>query len=107
LGYVGLPLAVAFGEKRSVVGFDINTRHIAELKQGEDFTREVSAEEHEYGISLMKKPEQGAYSSVIVAVPHKEYAGMSAGDLRGYLKAEGVLFDLKGVLPLGEADFRL
>jgi UDP-N-acetyl-D-galactosamine dehydrogenase len=28
-------------------------------------------------------------------------------DLRGYLKADGVLFDLKGVLPLGEAHLRL
>jgi UDP-N-acetyl-D-galactosamine dehydrogenase len=45
LGYVGLPLAVAFGEKRQVVGFDINTKRIADLKNGEDFTREVSPEE--------------------------------------------------------------
>ncbi|WP_148863374.1 Vi polysaccharide biosynthesis UDP-N-acetylglucosamine C-6 dehydrogenase TviB [Marinobacter fonticola] len=45
LGYVGLPLAVAFGEKREVVGFDINTKRIAELKQGMDFTREVSKDE--------------------------------------------------------------
>ena len=45
LGYVGLPLAVAFGEKRSVVGFDINARRIAQLQAGEDFTREVSREE--------------------------------------------------------------
>ena len=45
LGYVGLPLAVAFGEKRQVVGFDINKNRIAELKNGEDFTREVSPAE--------------------------------------------------------------
>lgn len=32
LGYVGLPLAVEFGRKRSVVGFDINQRRIDELK---------------------------------------------------------------------------
>jgi len=32
---------------------------------------------------------------------------MSAGELRGYLKEGGVLYDLKGVLPLGEADLRL
>lgn len=42
LGYVGLPLAAAFGEKRPVVGFDINAKRIADLKQGVDFTREVS-----------------------------------------------------------------
>ncbi|MAL96512.1 MAG: Vi polysaccharide biosynthesis UDP-N-acetylglucosamine C-6 dehydrogenase TviB [Haliea sp.] len=45
LGYVGLPLAVAFGEKRPVVGFDINARRIAQLQAGEDLTREVSREE--------------------------------------------------------------
>jgi UDP-N-acetyl-D-galactosamine dehydrogenase len=32
---------------------------------------------------------------------------MSASDLRGYLTEGGVLYDLKGVLPLGEADLRL
>jgi len=93
-----------------------NTRVIDVVKELQDFGCQVdvtdcwadSAEaEHEYGISLMEKPEQGSYSSVIVAVPHREYAAMSAGDLRGYLKADGVLFDLKGVLPLGEADLRL
>ena len=42
LGYVGLPLAAAFGEKREIVGFDINSNRIAELKDGVDFTREVS-----------------------------------------------------------------
>ncbi|KCV06119.1 UDP-glucose/GDP-mannose dehydrogenase family, NAD binding domain protein, partial [Bordetella holmesii CDC-H719-BH] len=34
LGYVGLPLAVEFGKKRSVVGFDINARRIDELRRG-------------------------------------------------------------------------
>jgi UDP-N-acetyl-D-galactosamine dehydrogenase len=41
LGYVGLPLAVAFAEKYPVVGFDINTRRISELKSGKDNTLEV------------------------------------------------------------------
>ncbi|MEN9862339.1 MAG: hypothetical protein RLZZ601_103 [Pseudomonadota bacterium] len=45
LGYVGLPLAVEFGKKRPVVGFDINQKRIAELKSGIDHTLEVSAEE--------------------------------------------------------------
>ncbi|NYT79131.1 Vi polysaccharide biosynthesis UDP-N-acetylglucosamine C-6 dehydrogenase TviB [Alcaligenaceae bacterium] len=45
LGYVGLPLAVEFGKKRSVLGFDINARRIAELKDGRDHTLEVSTEE--------------------------------------------------------------
>jgi len=42
LGYVGLPLAVEFGKKRSVVGFDINQQRIDALKAGHDATLEVS-----------------------------------------------------------------
>lgn len=45
LGYVGLPLAVEFGKKRSVVGFDINQPRIDALKAGHDSTLEVSDEE--------------------------------------------------------------
>jgi UDP-N-acetyl-D-galactosamine dehydrogenase len=45
LGYVGLPLAVEFGRKRTVVGFDINQRRIDELKAGTDFTLETTSEE--------------------------------------------------------------
>ena len=45
LGYVGLPLAVEFGKKRPVVGFDINTKRIAELQAGHDHTLETELEE--------------------------------------------------------------
>lgn len=45
LGYVGLPLAIEFGKKRSVVGFDINKERIRELKSGNDHTLEASKEE--------------------------------------------------------------
>lgn len=45
LGYVGLPLAVAFAEKFSVVGFDVNPKRVEFLKHGIDATGEVSTEE--------------------------------------------------------------
>lgn len=45
LGYVGLPLAVEFGKKRSVIGFDINQARIDALKAGHDSTLEVEDEE--------------------------------------------------------------
>jgi len=45
LGYVGLPLAVEFGKKYKVVGFDIKKERIKELQQGKDHTLEVSKEE--------------------------------------------------------------
>ena len=45
LGYVGLPLAVEFGKKRDVIGFDINQNRIEELKKGNDLTLETSPDE--------------------------------------------------------------
>src|SRR3972149_5480215 len=45
LGYVGLPLAVEFGKKFNVIGFDINEKRIEELKRGKDKTLEVSVNE--------------------------------------------------------------
>jgi len=41
LGYVGLPLAVAFAEKYPVIGLDINKKRVDELKSGHDHTLEV------------------------------------------------------------------
>ena len=43
LGYVGLPIAVAFGKRQRVIGFDINKAKIAELQKGLDRTGEVSS----------------------------------------------------------------
>jgi len=45
LGYVGLPLAVEFGKKRSTLGFDINQSRINELNAGNDRTLEVDSTE--------------------------------------------------------------
>lgn len=56
LGYVGLPLAVEFGKKGPVVGFDINQNRIDELKSGKDHTLEVSPEE-------LQKAEQLSFSA--------------------------------------------
>ena len=45
LGYVGLPLAVEFGKRRAVIGFDIHKGRIAELQSGQDHTLECSPDE--------------------------------------------------------------
>jgi UDP-N-acetyl-D-galactosamine dehydrogenase len=45
LGYVGLPLAVEFGKKYDVIGFDINQSRIDELKSGNDSTLEVTSDD--------------------------------------------------------------
>jgi UDP-N-acetyl-D-glucosamine/UDP-N-acetyl-D-galactosamine dehydrogenase len=45
LGYVGLPLAVEFGKKRRVIGYDVNHGRVAELRKGSDKTCECSSED--------------------------------------------------------------
>ncbi|HFC31070.1 MAG TPA: Vi polysaccharide biosynthesis UDP-N-acetylglucosamine C-6 dehydrogenase TviB, partial [Oceanospirillales bacterium] len=45
LGYVGLPLAVAFAKHYKTIGFDINPARIEELVQHNDSTLEVSTQE--------------------------------------------------------------
>tara|TARA_B110000003_G_scaffold276456_1_gene323037 strand:- start:2041 stop:3300 length:1260 start_codon:yes stop_codon:yes gene_type:complete len=45
LGYVGLPLAVEFSKKLSVIGFDINNNRISELKNCQDYTNELTSQE--------------------------------------------------------------
>lgn len=45
LGYVGLPLAIEFGKKYRVLGFDINKSRVIELMQGKDHTREAELDE--------------------------------------------------------------
>ncbi|CAB3721418.1 UDP-N-acetyl-D-glucosamine 6-dehydrogenase [Achromobacter kerstersii] len=41
LGYVGLPVAVAFSKRFDVIGFDVDKRRIARLKEGHDWTGEI------------------------------------------------------------------
>lgn len=52
LGYVGLPLAVEFGKKRKVVGFDIDAKRVAELRAGQDHTLEVEPEDMRHAVHL-------------------------------------------------------
>ncbi len=71
LGYVGLPIAVAFGKQQRVIGFDINKAKIAELQKGLDRTGEVSgADLKETDIQYTFQPSDlKAADFIIVAVP--------------------------------------
>jgi len=72
LGYVGLPLAVEFGKKHPVVGFDINTKRVAELRSGEDRTSEVAPNELNQApfLSYTSNPSEiSACNIFIVTVP--------------------------------------
>ena len=52
LGYVGLPLAVAFGSKQRVIGFDINKDRVESLRHEIDITNEVSTNEIREAVHL-------------------------------------------------------
>ena len=52
LGYVGLPLATVFGQKRIVIGFDIDHNRISELKHGNDYTLETTPQDLKDAIYL-------------------------------------------------------
>ena len=71
LGYVGLPVAVAFGKGARVVGFDIDAGRIEELRQGVDRTREVEpAELAETDVRFTSDPAELRQANFhIVAVP--------------------------------------
>lgn len=71
LGYVGLPIAVAFGKQGPVVGFDINKTKIDELRRGVDRTGEVSSADLKASqVQYTWEPaELKAADFIIVAVP--------------------------------------
>lgn len=81
LGYVGLPLAIEFGKKYKVIGFDINQKRVEELQSGFDHTLEAELDDMQEATSLRKSdPEKGLsfsfvesdlkdYNTYIVTVP--------------------------------------
>ncbi len=72
LGYVGLPLAVEFGNKFPTVGFDLNDNRIKKLRDGTDTTLEVSDSELQASkdLTFTSRPEDIKKCNVyIVAVP--------------------------------------
>ena len=72
LGYVGLPLAVAFGKARRTLGFDIEPRKLQAYRAGEDPTGEVGGEELRKAVHLEYTHDPAALREadlVVVAVP--------------------------------------
>jgi len=63
LGYVGLPLAIEFGKKYKVVGFDINKNRIEELGVGKDLTNEADLEGLSFAMNLLKGGDKGLFFS--------------------------------------------
>ncbi|MCA6478665.1 MAG: nucleotide sugar dehydrogenase [Chitinophagaceae bacterium] len=80
LGYVGLPLAIEFGKKYKVLGYDIDRSRILELSNGKDRTKEADIEGMLFAMGLSKNGEVGLtfssdtadlsiYNVFIVTVP--------------------------------------
>lgn len=102
LGYVGLPLAIEFGKKYDVLGFDINQSRVDELSQGKDRTQEANLEDlktvidsklakGKTGLSFSaKKEDLKKYNTFIVTVP-TPIDQFKAPDLTPLIKASEML----------------
>ncbi len=63
--------------------------------------------QHEYGITPIDQPVQGAYDAIIVAVGHKQFADLGAQGIRALGKPSSILYDVKYILPADKVDARL
>ena len=102
LGYVGLPLAIEFGKKYKVLGFDINQTRIEELNSGRDRTNEADLEGLQFAMNLANESEKvglkfsskvedlNSYNVYIVTVP-TPIDKFKAPDLTPLLQASQML----------------
>jgi UDP-N-acetyl-D-galactosamine dehydrogenase len=67
---------------------------------------DVAEAQHEYGLTPIDAPEQGAYDAIIVGVAHQQFKDMGAEAIRALGKPEHVVYDLKYVMPRNAADLR-
>ena len=89
LGYVGLPLAVAFGQQYAVRGFDINKKRIDELRRGVDTTEEVTSGELERanGLTYTTQVEDIAEATIYIITVPTPIDAYKKPDLRPLLSA--------------------
>ena len=102
LGYVGLPLAIEFGKKYNVLGFDINKSRINELSLGKDRTNEadlidlklamrLATESKESGLHFSSNLEDLASSNVYIVTVPTPIDQFKAPDLTPLLKASEMI----------------
>ncbi len=93
-----------------------NTKIIDIVRELEDFNMSVDVFDswashaevkHEYGLELIPELKENTYDAIVLAVDHSETKGMGVDALRRLGKSEHVLYDVKHVLSVGEADIRL
>ncbi len=101
LGYVGLPLAVEFGKKRSVTAFDINAERIIELRAGYDHTLET--EQHELSeakfLKFTNKAEDLRACNVFIVTVPTPIDGHKRPDLTPLIEASRTI---GGMLKVGD-----
>lgn len=102
LGYVGLPLAIEFGKKYKVLGYDINQTRVKELQSGHDHTLEADIDTMLSSMKLREtNPDAGLsfsfdeedlkdYNTYIVTVP-TPIDGFNTPDLRPLINASEML----------------
>ena len=93
-----------------------NTRVVDVVSELQDYGVQVdvydpwtNADEarHEYGLDLVKAPQDGNYDGIVLAVAHQEFTEMGLPQIRKLGREEHVLYDLKYVFPADQSDLRL
>jgi UDP-N-acetyl-D-galactosamine dehydrogenase len=93
-----------------------NTRVVDIVAEFEDYGAQVDVydpwvsheeAEHEYGINPISELKENEYDAVILAVAHREFQQMGVARIRALCKENGVLFDVKNILPADAVDARL
>ena len=93
-----------------------NTRVVDVVRELQDYGIQVDVHDpwanadearHEYGLDLVQTPQDGGYDGIVLAVAHDQFKVMGANAMRGFGKADHVLYDLKNVLGTQESDLRL
>ena len=93
-----------------------NTRVIDVIKALADYNLDVEVHDPwadagqaraEYGLDLLDHPEQATYDAIILAVAHNEFRDLANPGIRDWATENGVVYDLKHVLPDDQVDARL
>lgn len=93
LGYVGLPLAIEFGNHFDVIGFDINTKRIEDLKKGIDITLEANASQikSSKGLIFTSNIDELKSSNVFIVTVPTPIDEFKAPDLKPLISASEMI----------------
>ena len=68
---------------------------------------DVALAKHEYGIDLTNKLPQGPFDAIILAVKHEAIAKMGEVGIKALLAPDGLIYDMKGILPQSVSHARI